>query len=302
MANAVKIKIGGLTKYYGSTRGIENLNLEIQSGEIFGFLGENGAGKTTTIRCMMNILLPNKGEIRINGDMVSRKNPKFRENIGYMPGEMLLPENYTVKEFLKYIASMRRKPSTRRKELCKRFGLPVKKRISDLSKGNKQKVGIIIAFMHDPDVYILDEPTGGLDPLLQQEFYDLLLEEKKRGKTIFFSSHNLAEVQKICDRVGIVRDGFLVNIEDIRSLSKSVPRILEARLRKLDKRQLEPFGERVLESNDERIRILVRQDESIKDLLEILILMDPEELSYPPASLEEYFLQFYQGKEGAKTA
>lgn len=298
----IKIKIEGLTKYYGPIRGIEGLNLEIQRGEIFGFLGENGAGKTTAIRCMMNILLPTEGKIQINGDLVSRKNPKFRENIGYIPGDILLPENYTVNEFLNYIASMRRRSSTRRKELCERFGLPVKKRISDLSKGNKQKVGIVVAFMHDPDVYILDEPTGGLDPLLQQEFYDLILEEKKRGKTVFFSSHNLAEVQRICDRVGILKDGFLVNIEDIHSLSKSIPRILEARLGSPDKQRLSGLGKRVLESDDERVRILIHQEESIKDLLEVLIPMDPEELAYPPASLEEYFLQFYERKGKAKGA
>ncbi len=294
MSNEVKIRIEGLTKYYGSTRGIENLSLEILSGEIFGLLGENGAGKTTTIRCMMNILLPTRGEIWINGGLVSRKNPKLRENMGYIPGELLLPENYTVDEFFTYVASMRSKPSARRHELCERFDLPLKKKISELSRGNKQKVLVVAAFMHEPDVLILDEPTAGLDPLLQQECYDILFEEQARGKTIFFSSHNLAEVQRLCDRVGILKEGFLINIEDIHSLSKSVPRILEARLRQPNEEILLSFGENLHEVDNNRVRILVHQSDSIKDILEVLIPMEPEELAYPPASLEEYFLQFYQ--------
>ncbi len=296
MSNEIKIRIENLTKYYGSTRGIEGLTLEIKGGEIFGFLGENGSGKTTTIRCMMNILLPTKGEIYINGGMVSRKNPQLREKIGYIPGEVLLPENYTVKEFLSYIGSMRKQPSIKLSSLIERFNLPLKKKIGDLSKGNKQKVGIIQAFMHDPEVLILDEPSSGLDPLLQQEFYELVLEEKKRGKTIFFSSHNLDEVQRICDRVGILKDGFLVSIEDIDSLSKNVPRILEVRLGNNDKELLKIFEDRVVDIIEDRVRILVKQQDSIKKILEKLIPLDPSELSYPPASLEEYFLQFYGHK------
>ena len=301
MTQEIKIKITGLTKYYGPTRGIEDLDLEVKSGEIFGFLGPNGAGKTTTIRCMMNTLLPTKGEIRINGDMVSRKNPRLREKIGYVPGELALPEYYTVNEFLNYIEAMRAKPATRRQEIINRFDLNsnLNKKIGALSKGNKQKLGIVAAFMNDPDVLIMDEPTAGLDPLLQQEVYKLLLESKKEGKTLFMSSHNLEEVQRVCDRVGIVNDGFLISLEEINDLNKDVPRILEARLRNPDESRLIEFGDRLVEyrKHDNFVRLLIRMEDSIKDNIGILLAMDPEELIYPPASLEEFFLQFYEGKK-----
>ncbi|MFX1515730.1 MAG: ABC transporter ATP-binding protein [Promethearchaeota archaeon] len=292
-----KIKIQNLTKFYGKQRGIENLSLEIYSGEIFGFLGPNGAGKTTTIRCMMNILLPSAGEIWINGGKVERRNPKLREKIGYIAEAGILPTGYTANDFLTYIESMRGTPSTRRKELIKRFDLPAKKKIGELSKGNKQKVSIIAAFMHDPDVLILDEPTSGLDPLLQQETYELILDAKSRGKTIFFSSHNLAEVQRICDRVGIVREGHLISVVDVDSLNKEVSRVLEVTLRDPNSDQLQTFGDKLLALEENRARILVPQSDSIDKYLEVLIPMKPEEIVFPPASLEDYFLQFYKGQE-----
>ncbi|MHA1443610.1 MAG: ABC transporter ATP-binding protein [Candidatus Hodarchaeales archaeon] len=300
MTSEIKIEIKGLTKYYSKTRGIEDLDLEVRSGEIFGFLGPNGAGKTTTIRCMMNTLLPTSGEITISGGSVTRGNPGLRERIGYVPGELALPEYYTVNEFLNYIEAMRAKPAVRRQEIVDRFNLNsnLKKKIGELSKGNKQKVGIVAAFMNDPDVLIMDEPTSGLDPLLQQKVYKLLIESKKEGKTLFMSSHNLEEVQKVCDRVGIVKDGFLISIEDIDNLNKDVPRILEARLRSPDENRLSEFGDRLLEfrKDENFVRLLIRSEDSIKDNIGILLAMDPEELVYPPASLEEFFLQFYEGK------
>lgn len=301
MPSEIKIEIKGLTKYYGKTRGIENLDLEVQSGEIFGFLGPNGAGKTTTIRCMINTLLPTSGEIMISGEQVTRNNPKLREKIGYIPGELALPEYYKVNEFLNYIEAMRAKPATRRQEIIGRFDLNsnLNKKIGELSKGNKQKVGIVAAFMNDPDILIMDEPASGLDPLLQQVVYKLLLESKNEGKTLFMSSHNLEEVQRVCDRVGIVKDGFLISVEDINDLNKDVPRILEARLRDPDEKRLTEFGDRLLEfrESDNFIKLLIRMEDSIKDTMTILLAMDPEELIYPPASLEEFFLQFYEGKK-----
>ena len=297
MSSQIKIAIRGLSKFYGSTRGIEDLNLEIMSGEIFGFLGPNGAGKTTTIRCMMNILLPTKGKIWINGTQVNRKNNDLRKKIGYIPEGLSLPENYSAKDFLSYIESMRGSSSPRREELVKRFDLPEKKKIGELSRGNKQKVSVIAGFMHDPDVLILDEPPSGLDPLLQQEVYDLLLEAKQRGKTIFFSSHNLDEVQRICDRVGIVKNGILVSVEDIDNLNKQVPRILEARLLKPDPKRLQSLGDHLLQTQENDVRILIRQNDKISNFLEVLLPMEPEELAYPPASLEDYFMQFYKKKE-----
>ncbi len=302
LSSDITIEIKGLTKYYGKTCGIENLDLNVKSGEIFGFLGPNGAGKTTTIRCMINTLLPTSGYIKINGENVTRDNPKLREKIGYIPGELALPEYYTIKEFLNYIEAMRAKPASRRQEIIDRFELTphLTKKIGELSKGNKQKVGIVSAFMNDPDVLIMDEPTSGLDPLLQQEVFKLLLQSKNEGKTLFMSSHNLEEVQKVCDRVGIVKDGILISVEDINDLNKDVPRVLEARLKNPDESRLNEFGERLLEyrKQDNFVRLLIRTEDSIKDNMGALLAMDPEELVYPPASLEEFFLQFYEGKKG----
>ncbi len=297
MNKDIKIKIKDLTKYYGKTRGIENLNLEIHKGEIFGFLGPNGAGKTTTIRCMMNILIPTKGDIWINSEKISRMNNKVRDNIGYIPENLALPDYYTANEFISYVESMRGKPASRKKELIKKFDLPYNKKIRELSKGNKQKISVISAFMHDPDVLILDEPTAGLDPLLQQEVYEMLIETKERGKTIFFSSHNLAEVQQICDRVGIIKDGFLVNVENIDDLSKKVPRILEARLKQVNPSILQNLGDNLLSTKDNEVKILLKQNDSIDKFLELLIPMGLEELAYPPGSLREYFMQFYGKQE-----
>ena len=230
---------------------------------------------------------------------MERSNPGLRKKIGYIAEAGLLPATYTVNDFLTYVESMRGSPGLRRKELITLFDLPVKKKISELSKGNKQKVSIIVAFMHDPDVLILDEPTSGLDPLLQQETYNLILDAKNRGKTIFFSSHNLAEVQRICDRVGIVRDGQLISVLDVDSLNKEVSRVLEVSLRKPNKDKLQTLGDHLLALDDNRVRILVRQTDSIVQFLEVLIPMEPEEIVFPPASLEDYFLKFYKGnKEG----
>jgi len=294
MQNNIKLKIKGLTKFYGSIRGIENLDLEIRRGEIFGFLGPNGAGKTTTIRCVMNILLPTSGNIFIDGHLVSRANPDLRKTIGYIPEGINLPETYSAKDFLDYIESMRGVASPRRQELIDRFSLPVNRKIKELSRGNKQKVSVIAGLMHDPDLLMLDEPTSGLDPLLQQEVYSLLTDARDRGKTIFFSSHNLDEVQRICDRVGIVREGHLIDVHDIESLNREVSRVLEVSLRKPDSNQINALGDSLLEFKDNKVKILVKQSESIQSYLKVLLPMDPEELSYPPASLEAYFLQFYK--------
>ncbi|MFQ5976770.1 MAG: ABC transporter ATP-binding protein [Candidatus Heimdallarchaeota archaeon] len=290
------IQIKNLTKFYGAVRGIENLSLKIRNGEIFGFLGQNGSGKTTTIRCMMSILLMDSGEVVIDGEIINRKNYKVREKIGYIPGEVILPDIYTVEEFLNYVQSMRNGSASKRDELTKRFNLPLKRKLGELSKGNKQKVGIIAALMHDPKILILDEPSAGLDPLLQQELYAILLEEKKQDKTIFFSSHNLDEVQRICDRVGIIKDGQLISIEDIEDLNKDLPRTLEVRLRNPDEAILASFGDNLLESTEGITRFLVKQTDAIDSILGRLIPMGLDELSFPPASLEEYFLKYYEYK------
>ncbi|MHA1611888.1 MAG: ABC transporter ATP-binding protein [Promethearchaeota archaeon] len=291
-----KIDIENLTKRYGKTIGIKNLTLKIKKGEIFGFLGPNGAGKTTTIRCILNILIPNSGFIKIDNEIVSRDSSYLKEDIGYLPGELYYPRGFSVKNLLDYVETLRKKPSKMRKELLDRFNLETNKKIQALSHGNKQKLGIILAFMHDPNLLILDEPSSGLDPLLQQKLYELILEEKEKGKTIFFSSHNLDEVQKICDRVAIISNGSLVSVENVNDLSKKVSRSLTAIIENVDATVFDSAGiEFKIEAKTDgnEIRFPIRDQDVLNKILKLLSDMEVRDISYPPASLEEFFLLHY---------
>ena len=221
MKDKVVIKIEGLTKYYGKIRGVENLNLELKEGEIFGFIGPNGAGKSTTIRSIMNLINKTSGKVLIDGKEFNKNDVEIKEKIGYLPSEIHLYDDFTVKEMLDYHEKFYKKNiHKRREELVNILQLDEKKSIEDLSLGNLKKLGIILAFMHEPQILILDEPTSGLDPIMQNIFYNLLKEEKEKGTTIFYSTHILSEVSKICDRVGIIKDGQLIKIEDIDNISQ----------------------------------------------------------------------------------
>ena len=216
------IEIKNLTKYYGKIKGVENLNLDLLEGEVFGFIGHNGAGKSTTIRAKMNIINKTNGKVIINGNEFDKNNLKIKENIGYLPSEINLYDDLTVKEILDYHEGFYKKNiSKRRKELLEKLNLDERKKIEDLSLGNLKKLGIILAFVHEPKILILDEPTSGLDPIMQNVFYDLLKEEKKKGTTILYSTHVLTEVSKICDRVGIIRNGNMIKIDKIENITKN---------------------------------------------------------------------------------
>lgn len=222
------IRTRGLTKFYGKTRGIENLDLRVERGEVFGFLGPNGAGKSTTINLLMGFRKPNSGSARVLGQPIGPGNTKLRARIGFMPGELSLYENMKARDLLRYFGNLRGgvdEPYI--EELSERFALDLGKKIKELSKGNKQKVALIQAWMHRPDVLILDEPTSGLDPLIQQEFHELVHESKKRGTTVFLSSHVLSEVEHLCDRAAIIRNGRLVRVERMSSLHEGTVRHLE---------------------------------------------------------------------------
>ena len=215
------IEIKNLTKYYGQVKGIENLSLKLEEGEIFGFIGPNGAGKSTTIRCVMNLINKTNGEVLIENKEFNKDNIYIKENIGYLPSEVYLYDDLTVSQMLDYHESFyKRDISKRRKELVKLLELDESKKIEDLSLGNLKKLGIILALMHEPKILILDEPTSGLDPIMQNVFYDLLKEEKKKGTTIIYSTHILSEVSKICDRVGIIKDGELIKVENRRIIKE----------------------------------------------------------------------------------
>ena len=213
-----------LTKYYNSqSPGIIDVDLSIAEGEIFGFIGPNGAGKSTTIRTLLGLIHPTSGHATIFGKDVTKFGPEIKQEIGYLPSEVFYYDDMRVIDLLKYSGSFYNKPAReiekRIRELAKYLDLDLRKKIEDLSYGNKKKVGIVQGLLHEPKLIILDEPTGGLDPLMQQRFFDLLRDENKKGATILFSSHILGEVQKLCDRVAIIKNGRIIKIEKISSLT-----------------------------------------------------------------------------------
>lgn len=213
------LEIKKLTKYYGDVLGVKDLSLSLEEGEVFGFIGPNGAGKSTTIRSIMNLINKTSGEVFINGKEFNKNDVFIKEMIGYLPSEVNLYEDLTVKEMLDYHESFYKKNiHKRRVELVKKLKLDESKKVEDLSLGNSKKLGIVLAFMHSPKLLILDEPTSGLDPIMQQVFYELLEEEKSRGTTIFYSTHILSEISKVCDRVGIIKDGKLLKVEKLEEL------------------------------------------------------------------------------------
>ncbi|MEF8847854.1 MAG: ABC transporter ATP-binding protein [Candidatus Thermoplasmatota archaeon] len=214
------IETKDLTKYYGKVKGIEDLSFSVKKGEIFGFLGPNGAGKTTTIRTLLGFLKKTKGKAYIFNKNIEDNIVYIKSKVGYIPGDLELYGHLTGQDFLEYFSSLRNKDPSLLKELLEIFEVPLNRKLKSYSKGMKQKIAIIQAFMDDPDLVIMDEPTSGLDPLLQNKFYDFILSEKNKGRTMFFSSHILSEVDKICDRVAIIKDGELITVENIETLKK----------------------------------------------------------------------------------
>jgi ABC-2 type transport system ATP-binding protein len=226
----VVIRTDGLVKDYGDVRALAGVDLEVRRGEVFGFLGPNGAGKTTTIRVLLDLLRPTDGRAEVLGVTPREGGPALRERIGYLPGELALTGRKTAGELLAHYARLRGGAGTDRvRPLAQRFGLDLDRPIRGLSKGNKQKVGVVQAFMHDPELLILDEPTSGLDPLLQREFLDLVGEAADRGATVFMSSHVLSEVEQAAKRVAIIRAGRIVDVDDVRTLRRHAGQTVELR-------------------------------------------------------------------------
>lgn len=216
------ICVNGLTKDYGNNKGVFNVSFKVKSGEVFGFLGPNGAGKTTTIRHILGFLNADKGSCKIGNYECRKDSAIIQKTLGYIPGENAFFDDMKGMEFLKFMANLRgQKDLTRMNELIDFFELDPNGRIKKMSKGMKQKVGIVCAFMHNPSILILDEPSSGLDPLMQNKFIQLVIEEKNRGKTILLSSHSFEEVERTCDRVGIIRKGILVTEQTVDALKKS---------------------------------------------------------------------------------
>ena len=216
------IEIKNLTKTYGKARGISDISFNVEEGEIFGFIGPNGAGKSTTIRTLLSLIYPTSGRATIFGKDTVQFAPEIKKEIGYLPSEVFYYDNMKVKDLLNYSASFYKKDCRKRiKELAEIMDLDLNKKIDDLSLGNKKKVGIVQGLLHEPKLIILDEPTSGLDPLMQQKFFELLEEENRKGATILFSSHILTEVQRLCNRVAIIKEGKIVTVEKISTLKEN---------------------------------------------------------------------------------
>lgn len=290
MKNILEIK--NLTKYYGKVLGVRNLSLSLQEGEVFGFIGPNGSGKSTTIRSIMNIINKTSGKILIDGKEFDKDNIELKSMIGYLPSEVTLYDDLTIKEMLDYHESFYKKCiHKKRVELVSVLKLDESKKIEDLSLGNLKKVGIVLALMHEPKILILDEPTSGLDPIMQKVFYNLLEKEKNKGTTIFYSTHILSEVQKICDRVGIIKDGRLLTVETINDLYKKYFTFVTITSNDMDK-IVKELNVEVISQNNNYIKFKneLETDVLIKKLSKYKI----DKLLIEEATLEDLFLHYYK--------
>lgn len=283
------IEFDSLTKYYGGVCGIESLTFEIKKGEIFGYLGPNGAGKTTTIRTLLGFLKPTNGSAKIFGKDIQREILEIRKNIGYIPGDLNLYGHLTGKDFLDYFASLKGSDLPLLEETLESFEIPLDRKIEEYSRGMKQKLAIVQAFMHDPDLVVMDEPTSGLDPLMQEKFYDFLRREKEKGRTLFFSSHILSEVDKICDRVGIIRDGTLVALEEIESLKSKRGKIVKLKIEE-DAGEFEWTGVKKIKDGWIELVISDNIDRFIRKLGNYTVL----DLEIQKFSLEDIFMRYYE--------
>lgn len=291
------ISVSNLTKYYGTTLGVKNINFTVNQGEIFGFLGPNGAGKTTTIRMLLDLLRPSSGQINIFGQEIYTHSLEIRKRCGYLPGSFSAYGNMSGTDFLHFAASMRKTEPKLQKSLIDRFQLlqeDLSQKVKHLSHGTLQKLGIIQAFFHQPELFILDEPTIGLDPLMQEEFYRLLHEMKNEGKTIFFSSHNLPEVEKVCHRIAIIREGELVALETLEGLKKKKLKRLHFTLSR-PVPGLDLPGANLVDQKDLSYEYLVEGD--IQTLLQRLSKLPIEDLTLPEPDLEEVFMAYYRKKK-----
>lgn len=287
------IETENLTKYYGNTRGIENVNLTIKEGEIFGFIGPNGAGKSTTIRTLLNLIFPTSGKATVLGLDIIQDSRKIKQYIGYLPAEVGYYDDMTVRELLEYSARFYDSKEHRISELSERFDLDLSRKIEDLSLGNKKKVGIVQALLHKPKLLILDEPTSGLDPLMQKTFFEILKAENKQGTTIFFSSHNLSEVQRLCHRVGIIKNGTILQIEEMEALrSRLFKKIrISGEIHDLDLK-----GILHVETKDNGTQEFLFNGD-INQLIQKLSKTQIDNLWIEEPTLEEVFIHYYEKEE-----
>ncbi|HVL50561.1 MAG TPA: ABC transporter ATP-binding protein [Actinomycetota bacterium] len=300
MSGELALSADELVKDYGKTRALSGVTLAVERGEVFGFIGPNGAGKSTTIRILLDLLRPTSGRAEVLGQSPRKGGPKLRSRIGYLPGELVLPPRRKAGDYLGHLANLRGGAGENLIEpLAKRFGLNLDKPIKSLSKGNKQKIGIVQAFMHRPELLILDEPTSGLDPLLQQEVMEMVHEATAEGSTVFMSSHVLSEVEEIAGRVGILRAGKMVDISDMDQLRRRAGQWVELRFAAPvtpgEFTRLEGVSEVVV--SDHRVSCLLRGEPNA--LLKTAARHHVVGWSAKDRDLEELFLDFYRTDEEA---
>lgn len=290
------IETRGLDKFYGKHRGVIDLNLAVGKGETFGFLGPNGAGKTTTIRCLLGMLRPTQGEAYVLGEKVAGDGSALRKRIGYIPGEVFMYEKETGRWLIDYIAGFRGGKGASEAELIERLEFDPSRKIKEFSKGNKQKLALIIGLMHDPELLMLDEPTSGLDPLNQEVVFDIIEERVQAGATLFLSSHILSEVERVCERVGIIRDGRIVADENMRDLIAK--RLRELTVKFAGDTDASVFGgmagiENVVAVDANTLTATVAGD-AVDDLVKRLAAHKLVDVTIQHASLENVFMEFYR--------
>jgi ABC-2 type transport system ATP-binding protein len=293
------IQSRGLTKRYGNIRALTELDLEVRSGEVFGFLGPNGAGKSTTIRILLGFLHPTDGDARVLGLDVVDQSVEIRRRIGYLPGGIAIYDSLSGADALDYLSDLQGRPPVRRDELCERLEMPasvLRRRVRDYSRGMRQKMGVIQALQHDPELAILDEPTEGLDPLMQQAFYGILADLRAAGRTIFMSSHILSEVERVCDRVAIIRHGRLMALHGVEELLARRKRRIQVRWRGTAPDLSGVPGLTDVVAEGDRISATLLGD--VVPFVRAVASPALVDLTIEPARLEEAFLEYYADEAG----
>lgn len=292
------ISLSKLTKRYGSSRGVTDLTLKVEKGEVFGFLGPNGAGKTTTIRMLMDFIRPTSGTAKVLGLDCQKDPTQIHKRVGFLAGDMEMDPRMTGRQYLEYVGNLRGGVAwSKTQKLIDRLECETEKKIGKLSRGNKQKIALVSALMDDPDLLILDEPTSGLDPLMQQEFNEIISEHRAKGKTAFVSSHVLSEVEQICDRIGFIREGELVDVKPLKELTKQsfkdVIAVFSAKPKKADFERV--AGVSNIEVSGKRINLKVSGD--LTPLIKALAKHKLTDLTIHEANLEDIFMSMYENTE-----
>ena len=287
------IEFNNLTKYYGDVKGCENIDFNVKEGEIFGFIGPNGAGKSTTIRTMLSLIYPTSGSVTVFGKDAIEFGPEVRADIGYLPSEIFYYDKMKVEDLLKYSASFYDKDCTDKMyELAEIMELDLTRKIQDLSLGNKKKVGIVQGLLHSPKLIVLDEPTSGLDPLMQKKFFELIKEENTKGATVLFSSHILSEVQQLCDRVAIIKEGEIISIQEIKALKEDTYKKFTLTGENLNDGKFKIEGVSNLEQTDEQVKFFFKGN--VNDIIKIAANLKLKDILVEEPTLEEIFMHYYE--------